>query len=57
MDFTQQLRIFVAVVDNGSFARAAEALLMARPSVTNAINALERGWARALFSARHDGSA
>jgi LysR family transcriptional regulator for bpeEF and oprC len=43
MDFTQQLRIFVAVVDNGSFARAAEALLMARPSVTNAINALEKG--------------
>ena len=41
MDFTQHLRIFVTVVDNGSFSRAAEALRMARPSVTNAINALE----------------
>ena len=41
MDFTQQLRIFVAVVDNGSFSRAAEALRMARPGVTNAVNGLE----------------
>lgn len=41
MDFSQQLRIFVAVVDNGSFSRAAEALRVARPSVTNAVNALE----------------
>jgi LysR family transcriptional regulator, regulator for bpeEF and oprC len=41
MDITQQLRIFVAVVDRGSFSRAAEALRMARPSVTNAMNALE----------------
>ncbi|GAA3698795.1 putative multidrug efflux transcriptional regulator CeoR [Sphingomonas cynarae] len=41
MDFPQQLSVFVAVVDNGSFSRAAEALRMARPSVTNAINALE----------------
>ena len=41
MDFTRQLRVFVAVVDNGSFSRAAEALRMAKPGVTNAINALE----------------
>lgn len=41
MDFIQQLRVFVAVVDNGSFSRAAEALRMARPGVTNAVNALE----------------
>ena len=41
MDFVQQLRIFVAVADNGSFARAAAALRMARPSVTNAVSALE----------------
>lgn len=41
MDFAQQLRIFVAVADNGSFSRAAEALRMARPGVTNAINMLE----------------
>ena len=41
MDFSQQLAIFVAVADNGSFSRAAEGLRMPRPSVTNAINALE----------------
>lgn len=41
MDFVQQLRIFVAVVDNGSFSRASEALRMARPGVTNTVNALE----------------
>jgi LysR family transcriptional regulator for bpeEF and oprC len=41
MDIVQQLRIFVAVVDNGSFARAADALRMGRPSVTNAVSALE----------------
>lgn len=43
MDFPQQLRIFVSVVDNGSFSRAAEALRMARPGVTKAINTLESG--------------
>jgi LysR family transcriptional regulator for bpeEF and oprC len=41
LDFVQQLRVFVAVADNGSFARAATALRMARPSVTNAVSALE----------------
>src|SRR5277367_3595510 len=41
MDFLQHLRIFAAVVDNGSFARAAEALRVGRPSVTNAVSALE----------------
>lgn len=43
MDFVQQLKVFVAVAENRSFARAAEALRMARPSVTNAINSLEEG--------------
>lgn len=42
MDFAQHLRIFVAVVDSASFSRAAEALRMARPTVTNSINALEK---------------
>lgn len=41
MDFIQRLRIFVAVTENRSFARTAEALRMTRPGVTNAINALE----------------
>jgi LysR family transcriptional regulator, regulator for bpeEF and oprC len=41
MSFIQRLRVFVAVVENRSFARTAEALRMTRPGVTNAINALE----------------
>lgn len=41
MDVVQQLRIFVSVVDNGSFARAAGALRLGRPVVTNAVAALE----------------
>ncbi|MET0219807.1 MAG: LysR family transcriptional regulator [Tardiphaga sp.] len=41
MDIFQQLRIFVAVVDNGGFARAGEALHMGRPRITNAVSALE----------------
>lgn len=41
VDFVHQLQIFVSVVDNGGFARAAEALGMGRPGVTNAVNALE----------------
>ena len=41
MDFIQQLQVFVTVVDSGSFARAAEALRMGRPSVTNTVSALE----------------
>lgn len=41
MDFLQSMQIFVAVVDHGSFAKAATALRMARPSVTNAIQGLE----------------
>lgn len=41
MDFIQQLRVFVSVADSGSFTRAADALRMARPSVTHAIADLE----------------
>jgi LysR family transcriptional regulator for bpeEF and oprC len=41
MDFLRLARIFVAVVDQGSFARAGGALAMARPNVTKAINELE----------------
>src|SRR5690606_7109135 len=41
MEFVQQVKVFVTVVDWGSFAKAADALKMTRPSVTNAINNLE----------------
>lgn len=41
MEFIQQIKVFVTVADLGSFAKAADALKMTRPSVTNAINALE----------------
>jgi len=41
MDLLQQLQVFVAIADNGSFARAADALGMGRPTITNTIAALE----------------
>ncbi|PZQ56767.1 MAG: LysR family transcriptional regulator [Novosphingobium pentaromativorans] len=49
MDFIQRLRVFVAVTENRSFARTAEALRMTRPGVTNAINALEDSVGARLF--------
>jgi len=42
MDFVRLLKVFVAVAEAGSFARAAEALRMTRPAVTGAIIALEK---------------
>jgi LysR family transcriptional regulator for bpeEF and oprC len=41
MDFLHELKVFVAVVENASFSRAAEALRVARPRVTKTINSLE----------------
>ena len=41
MDFLQQLQVFVSIAEHGSFARAADALRMNRPAITNAIAALE----------------
>lgn len=49
MDFDGQLRVFVAVADYSSFARAAEAMRMRRPSVTETINDLERQFGVRLF--------
>ena len=40
MDLLQRLRIFVAVAERGSFARASETLSLARPRVTGAVAAL-----------------
>ncbi|RAI70891.1 LysR family transcriptional regulator [Pseudomonas fluorescens] len=42
MDFIQKLQVFTAVVEFQSFARAAESLRLTRPSVTIAINELEK---------------
>lgn len=41
MDLFGSMKIFVAVVENGSFSRAADVLDTTRPVVTNAIKALE----------------
>lgn len=49
MDLLQQLRIFVTVAERGSFARSAEALVLARPRVTNAVAMLEREMGVRLF--------
>lgn len=42
MDFVQKLQVFTAVAEHQSFARAAESLRLTRPSVTIALNELER---------------
>lgn len=49
MDLAQKLSVFVAVAEAGSFARAAEAKGMSRPSVTNAVAALEAELGARLF--------
>lgn len=41
MDRLLQLEVFVAVVENGSFAKAAERLRISPPAVTRAVSALE----------------
>lgn len=41
MNFLNSMQIFVAVVEHGNFAKAAAALRMARPSVSNAVQELE----------------
>jgi DNA-binding transcriptional LysR family regulator len=53
----EDLRVFLAVADHGSFGRAARALSLAQPSVSNRIAALERRLGRALFSRSTRGAA
>jgi DNA-binding transcriptional LysR family regulator len=48
MDF-EDLRVFLAAAEHQSFGRAASALGLAQPSVSNRIAALERGTGRQLF--------
>lgn len=49
MEFIQQIKVFVTVADLGSFAKAADALHMTRPSVSNAITTLENQLATRLL--------
>ncbi len=46
----EDLRVFLAAAEHGSFGRAASALGQAQPSVSNRIAALERRLGRSLFS-------
>jgi DNA-binding transcriptional LysR family regulator len=46
----QQLRYFLAAADHGSFSAAAEALLMAQPSLSDQIRRLEKELGVALFA-------
>lgn len=46
----EDLRVFLAVAEQGSFGRAASSLGLAQPSVSNRIAALERRMGRPLFT-------
>ena len=46
----QQLRYFLAAAEHGSFSAAAEALLMAQPSLSDQIRRLEAELGVALFA-------
>lgn len=53
----EDLRVFLAAAEHGSFGRAASALGLAQPSVSNRIAALERRLGRSLFSRSTRGAA
>jgi DNA-binding transcriptional LysR family regulator len=53
----EDLRVFLAAAEHGSFGRAASALGQAQPSVSNRIAALERRIGRPLFSRSTRGAA
>ena len=53
----EDLRVFLAAAEHGSFGRAASALGLAQPSVSNRIAALERRLGRPLFSRSTRGAA
>src|SRR5437660_8842886 len=53
----EDLRVFLAAAEHGSFGRAASALGLAQPSVSNRMAALERRLGRPLFSRSTRGAA
>ena len=53
----EDLRVFLAAAEHGSFGRAASALGLAQPSVSNRMAALERRIGRPLFSRSTRGAA
>jgi DNA-binding transcriptional LysR family regulator len=53
----EDLRVFLAAAEHGSFGRAARALGFAQPSVSNRMSALERRIGRPLFSRSTRGAA
>src|SRR5688572_12101007 len=52
MEDVHQLRVFLAVAENLSFTRAAEALLLTQSAVSHQVAALERSLATSLFERR-----
>ena len=53
----QQLRYVIAVAENGSIGKAAQALFISQPSLTNAIRDLEQELGFALFNRTNRGTA
>ncbi|HEV1996968.1 MAG TPA: LysR family transcriptional regulator, partial [Candidatus Dormibacteraeota bacterium] len=48
----QQMRIFKAAVEHRNFTRAADALSLSQPAVTQQIHSMEKTFGRALFAGR-----
>ncbi len=53
----QQLRCFVAVADHGSFTRAAQALTLSQPTLSQSVSKLETEFGTELFQRTSRGAA
>lgn len=56
LNMLEAMNIYVNVVEQGSFIRAAEVLELHRPAVTRAVQNLEHDWALSSCIAQHDRS-